>query len=39
MTELIRQRNISNHDGNKIPQIDSFGEATFEFILALHKAG
>jgi len=34
----IYQRNITNCDGNKIPQVDSFGEATFIFILAIHKA-
>jgi len=39
MAEFIRQRNISNCNSNKIPQIDSFGEATFKFILASHEAG
>jgi len=39
IAKFIRQRNISNHDSNRIPQIDIFGEAVFDFILALHKAG
>ena len=39
MAEFIRQRNITNRDGNKIPQIDSFREAVFNFIMAIYKAG
>jgi len=39
MVEFIKQRNITNRDGNKIPQIDSFSEAAFTFILAIHEAG
>jgi len=39
MAEFIRQRNITNCDGNKIPQIDSFGEAAFNFIMAIYEAG
>ena len=39
MAEFIRQRNIWNWDGNEIPQIDSFGEAAFNFISAIYKAG
>jgi len=39
MAEFIRQRNITDHDGNKIPQIDSFGEAAFNFIIAIYEAG
>jgi len=39
MAQFIRQRNISDHDSNKIPQIDSFGEATLEFITAIYKSG
>ena len=38
MAEFIRQRNISNCDGNQIPQINSFGDAVFDFILAIHEA-
>jgi len=39
MAKFIRQRNITNRDSNKIPQIDSFGEAAFNFIMAIYKAG
>ena len=39
MAKFIRQRNITNHNGNKIPQIDSFGEAAFNFITAIYEAG
>jgi len=38
IAEFIRQRNITDHDGNKIPQIDSFGQATFDFITAIYEA-
>ena len=39
IAQFIRQRNISNCDGNMLPQLSSFGDATFDFILAIHKAG
>jgi len=39
MAEFIRQRNITDCDGNKIPQIDSFGQAVFDFITAIYEAG
>ena len=39
IAELIKQRCITNQDRNKIPQLDTFGEAAFTFILAIHKAG
>ena len=39
MAKFIKQRNITNCDSNKIPQIDSFGEAAFNFITAIYEAG
>ena len=39
MAKFIRQRNITDHNGNKIPQIDSFGQAAFDFITAIYEAG
>jgi len=39
IAQFIRQRNISDRDGNTITQLNSFGEATFDFISAIHKAG
>lgn len=39
MAEFIKQRNITNHDRNKIPQLESFGEAALTFIQAIHKVG
>ena len=38
MAEFIRQRNILDHNGNRISQIDLFGEAAYNFISAIHKA-
>ena len=39
IAQFIRQRNISDHDGNMFPQLSSFGDATFDFISAIHEAG
>jgi len=39
IAQFIRQRNISNHDSNTIPQLNSFGDAAFDFISAIHEAG
>jgi len=39
IAQFIRQRNILNRDGNTIPQLNSFGKATFDFILAIYEAG
>ena len=39
IAQFIRQRNISNWDGNMIPQLNSFGDAAFDFILAIHETG
>jgi len=39
MAEFVKQRNITNCNGNKITQIDSFSEAALTFIQAIHKAG
>ena len=39
IAQFIRQRNISNQDGNTITQLNSFGEAAFDFISAIHEAG
>jgi len=39
IAEFIKQRNITNRDGNKITQLDSFGEAALTFIQAIHKVG
>ena len=39
IAEFVKQRNTTNWDGNKITQIDSFGEAALTFIQAIHKAG
>ena len=38
MAESIKQRNITNCDGNKISQIDSFGKVALTFIQAIHEA-
>jgi len=39
IAEFIKQRCITNRDGNKIHQLDTFGEAAFTFILAIYEAG
>jgi len=39
ITEFIKQRNITDCNRNKIPQIDSFGEAALTFIQAIYEAG
>jgi len=39
IAQFIRQRNIADHDSNKIPQIDSVGEVAYNFITAPHEAG
>jgi len=39
IAEFIKQRCITNRDGNKIPQLDTFGEAAFSFILTIHEVG
>jgi len=39
IAQFIRQRNITDCDGNSIPQLNSFGDAVFDFISALHEAG
>jgi len=39
IAEFVKQRNIINRDGNKITQIDSFGEAVLTFIQAIYEAG
>ena len=39
IAQFIRQRNISNRDGNTIPQLNSFGEAALDFISVIYKAG
>jgi len=39
MAEFIKQRNITNHDENKITQINSFSEAALTFMQAIYKVG
>ena len=39
IAQFIRQRNISNRDGNTITQLSSFGDAALNFLLAVHEAG
>ena len=39
IAEFVKQRNITNHDGNKITQIDSFSEAALTFIQTIYEAG
>ena len=39
IAQFIRQRNISDRDGNTITQLNSFGEAAFDLISAIHEAG
>lgn len=38
ITEFIKQRNITDYNGNKILQIDSFGKAALTFIQAIYEA-
>jgi len=38
IAQFIRQRNISDRDGNTITQLNSFGEAAFDLISAIHEA-
>ena len=39
IAQFIRQRNISNRDGNTITQLNSFGDAAFELFSAIHESG
>jgi len=39
IAQFIRQRNIFDCNGNTISQLNSFGEAAFDFISAIHEAG
>ena len=39
IAQFIRQRNITDCNGNSIPQLNSFGDAVLNFILVLHEAG
>jgi len=39
IAEFIKQRCITNWDGNKIQQLDTFGEVAFTFISAIYEAG
>ena len=38
IAQFIRQRNISDRDGNMFPQLSSFEDATFDFISAIYEA-
>jgi len=39
IAQFIRQRDISERDGNLLSQLSSFGDTTFDFISAIHEAG
>jgi len=39
MVCFLKQRNLEGHNSNNIPQLESFGESAWTFILAIFKAG
>jgi len=39
MTNFLKQRNLKDHNGNNIPQLESFGKSAWTFILAIFESG
>ena len=39
MATFLRQRNLEEHNGNNIPQLELFGEAAWSFVSAVFESG